>query len=65
MAKGLYGGFSVDGSVAGVREALNHAYYNNGKPVTPGDILIKGAVKNPQARPLIAAVTKLGGGRYS
>jgi lipid-binding SYLF domain-containing protein len=61
MAKGLYGGFSVDGSVAGVREALNHAYY--GKPVSPTDILIKGAVKNPQAAPLIGAVAKLGGGR--
>jgi SH3 domain-containing YSC84-like protein 1 len=61
IAKGLYGGFSVDGSVAGVREALNHAYY--GKPVSPTDILIKGAVKNPQAAPLIGAVAKLGGGR--
>jgi lipid-binding SYLF domain-containing protein len=61
MAKGLYGGFSVDGSVAGVREALNHAYY--GKPVSPTDILIKGAVKNPQASALIGAVAKLGGGR--
>jgi lipid-binding SYLF domain-containing protein len=59
MSKGLYGGFSVDGSVAGVREALNQAYY--GKPVTPADILVKGAVKNPQAAPLIEAVGKLGG----
>jgi SH3 domain-containing YSC84-like protein 1 len=61
MAKGLYGGFSVDGSVAGVRTALNQAYY--GKPVTPSDILMTGAVKNPQADPLIGAVTKLAGGR--
>src|SRR5262245_1422949 len=61
MAKGLYGGFSVDGSVAGVREALNQAYY--GKPASPTDILIKGTVKNPQANPLIAAIAKLGGGR--
>jgi lipid-binding SYLF domain-containing protein len=59
IAKGLYGGFSVDGSVVGVRTALNEAYY--GKPVTPTDILIKGDVKNPHADPLIAAVTKLGG----
>jgi SH3 domain-containing YSC84-like protein 1 len=59
MAKGLYGGFSVDGAVVGVRTALNEAYY--GKPVSPTDILIKGAVKNPQADPLIAAVTKFGG----
>ena len=61
ISKGLYGGFSVDGSVAGVREALNHAYY--GKPVTPADILIKGAVKNKHANGLIGAVAKLGGGR--
>ena len=61
ISKGLYGGFSVDGSVAGVREALNHAYY--GKPVTPADILIKGAVKNPHASGLLGAVAKLGGGR--
>jgi len=61
ISKGLYGGFSVDGSVAGVREALNHAYY--GKPVTPADILIKGAVKNPHASGLLGAVAKLGGAR--
>jgi SH3 domain-containing YSC84-like protein 1 len=61
ISKGLYGGFSVDGSVAGVRTALNQAYY--GKPVTPTDILIKGAVKNPHASGLLGAVAKLGGGR--
>ena len=59
MSKGLYGGFSVDGSVVGVRTALNQAFY--GKPVSPTDILIKGAVTSPQADPLIAAVTKLAG----
>jgi SH3 domain-containing YSC84-like protein 1 len=61
MAKGLYGGFSVDGSVAGVRTALNEAYY--GKAVSPTDILIRGAVKNPQADELIGMVAKLAGGR--
>jgi SH3 domain-containing YSC84-like protein 1 len=61
MSKGLYGGFSVDGSVAGVRESLNHAYY--GKPVSPTDILVKGAVKNPQADALLIGVRKLAGGR--
>jgi lipid-binding SYLF domain-containing protein len=61
MSKGLYGGFSVDGSVAAVRAALNQAYY--GKPVTPTDILIKGSVKNPHASGLLGAVAKLGGGR--
>jgi len=59
MSKGLYGGFSVDGSVAGVRTALHQAYY--GKPVTPTDILMKGAVKNRQADPLVAAAAKLAG----
>ncbi len=61
ISKGLYGGVSVDGSVAGVRTALNQAYY--GKPVSPADILIKGTVKNPQASGLLGAVAKLGGGR--
>jgi lipid-binding SYLF domain-containing protein len=62
MAKGLYGGFSVDGSVVGARTSLNHAFW--GKPVTPADILLKGpAPKNPQADGLLQAVSKLGGGR--
>jgi lipid-binding SYLF domain-containing protein len=51
----------VDGSVVGVRTALNQAYF--GKPVTPTDILVTGAVKSPQADALMGAVTKLGGGR--
>jgi SH3 domain-containing YSC84-like protein 1 len=59
MSKGLYGGFSVDGSVAGVRTSLNHAYY--GKEVTPTDILIKGDPKNAAAAPLLESVKKLGG----
>lgn len=59
MAKGLYGGFSVDGSVAGVREALNHAYY--ARPVTPQDILVQGTAKSPNAGPLLLTVTTLGG----
>jgi lipid-binding SYLF domain-containing protein len=61
VAKGLYGGFSVDGAVVGVRTALNQAYF--GKPVTPADILIKGSVKNPHANALLGAVVKLAGGR--
>jgi lipid-binding SYLF domain-containing protein len=58
MAKGLYGGFSVDGSVAGVRATLNKAYY--GKETTPTDILIKGDPKNPHAAPLLQRVTEVG-----
>jgi lipid-binding SYLF domain-containing protein len=54
-SKGLFGGLSLEGSVISVRDSLNQAYY--GKPVTPVDILIKGDVKNPQAAPLIKALT--------
>src|SRR5262249_18102497 len=61
MAKGLYGGFSVDGSVVGVRTSLNHAYY--GKEVTPTDIIVKGTVRNPHADPLLEVVKQLGGGQ--
>ena len=61
ISKGLYGGFSVDGSVAGVRAAMNQAYY--GKAVGPTDILIKGTANNPQANALIGAVAKLTSGR--
>jgi SH3 domain-containing YSC84-like protein 1 len=61
VAKGLYGGFSVDGAVVGVRTALNQAYF--GKAVTPADILIKGSVKNPHAAALLGQVAKLAGGR--
>jgi lipid-binding SYLF domain-containing protein len=57
VAKGLYGGFSVDGSVVGVRSALNEAYY--GKAVSPTDILVKGAVKNAQANALIERVARI------
>ena len=61
MSKGLYGGFSVDGSVVGVRTSLNEAFF--GKPVSPTDILIKGTVNSLQASPLLAEVAKLGGGK--
>jgi lipid-binding SYLF domain-containing protein len=52
-AKGLYGGFAVDGAIVGVRDQLNRAYY--GKPVTTGQILIQGEAQNPHARELAAA----------
>jgi lipid-binding SYLF domain-containing protein len=58
-AKGLYAGVSVDGSVLGVRTALNRAYY--GKEVSPTDILISGTAKNPDAAPLIQALDKATG----
>jgi lipid-binding SYLF domain-containing protein len=56
-AKGLYGGFSVDGAVVSVRESLNKAYY--GKDVKTTDVLVRGAAKNPKAKPLLDSVEKL------
>jgi lipid-binding SYLF domain-containing protein len=56
-AKGLYGGVSVEGAVVATRGALNTAFY--GKEVSPTDILVRGAVSNKQAAPLVAAVDKL------
>jgi SH3 domain-containing YSC84-like protein 1 len=56
-AKGLYGGVSVEGAVVATRDGLNKAYY--GKDVTPTDILVRGAVTNKAAAPLIASVDKL------
>jgi lipid-binding SYLF domain-containing protein len=56
-AKGLYGGFSVEGSVVKVRDSLNKAYY--GKEVSPADILVRGTPKNPKADPLLGAIGKV------
>ncbi len=53
-SKGLYGGISVDGAVVAPRGGLNAAYY--GKDVSTRDILIRGAVSNPQAAPLVELI---------
>jgi len=58
-AKGLYGGVSVEGAVVATRDALNKAYYK--KAVSPTDILIKRAVSNKAAAPLVQAVAKAAG----
>ena len=55
-AKGLYGGASVEGAVVATRGALNAAYYD--REVSPADILIRGAVSNPHAAPLIELIRK-------
>jgi SH3 domain-containing YSC84-like protein 1 len=55
-AKGLYGGVSVEGAVVAVRGSLNTGYY--GREVSPADILIRGAVSNPHAAPLIELIRK-------
>lgn len=60
-AKGLYGGFSVDGGVIAPKDDLNQAYY--GKPFTPTDILVKGVAKNAGARPLLTTVAKAASGK--
>jgi SH3 domain-containing YSC84-like protein 1 len=61
LNKGLYGGMSLQGSVLGVRDSLNHAYY--GKAVTPADILVRGEGRKPSAQGLIASVSQVAGGR--
>jgi SH3 domain-containing YSC84-like protein 1 len=60
-SKGLYGGISLEGAVLAVRNEWNNSYY--GMTVTPTDILVRGEGTRPQAAGLIAAVTKLAGGR--
>src|SRR5262245_25221831 len=55
-AKGLYGGFSVDGAVLTPRDGLNEAYY--GQSLSPTDIVIKGAATNPGTTPLLTEVAK-------
>lgn len=55
-SKGLYAGLNLDGSYVGVREGLNKAYY--GKEATPVDILVKKAVSNKGAAPLIEVLNK-------
>jgi lipid-binding SYLF domain-containing protein len=49
-SKGAYAGLNLEGSVLGVRNSLNKAYY--GKEVRPIDILVKNAVSNPGANGL-------------
>ena len=55
-AKGAFLGFSVDGSVIGVRNEWNWKYY--GKPVSPRDIIIKNSVENPGAAKLIDLIAE-------
>jgi lipid-binding SYLF domain-containing protein len=56
-SKGLYGGFSAEGSVVRVRDSLNKAYY--GKEVSPADVLVRATPRNPKADPLLQSVAKL------
>lgn len=56
--KGIYGGLNVEGSVVKVQDGFNEAYY--GKPVSPIDIMITRTVGNPQAAPLVEAISHAG-----
>lgn len=55
-SKGAFAGISLDGSVLSVKKARNEAYYD--KPgVSAVDILIRRNVSNPDAAPLVEALT--------
>lgn len=59
-AKGLYGGVDISGAVFKPTEEYNKAYY--GKEASPIDIIVRGSVHNPNAKPaLTAKVSKLYG----
>src|ERR1700682_4299941 len=53
-ARGIYGGLSLDGTVASTADAWNRLYY--GRAVSPPDILIRVSVHNKQANELINVV---------
>lgn len=50
MSKGAYAGLNLEGSVVGVRDSLNEAYY--GKPVRPVQIIVEKQVSNKGSEPL-------------
>jgi lipid-binding SYLF domain-containing protein len=54
--KGLYAGLNLEGSVVGVRDSLNKAYY--GRDVRPADIIVKHTVSNRGADELRAALKR-------
>lgn len=55
-SKGLFGGISIEGAVVAPRYEWNESFYHT--PASPVDILIKRAVKNPQADALRAILPK-------
>jgi SH3 domain-containing YSC84-like protein 1 len=54
-AKGIYGGLSLDGTVASISGSWNHAYY--GREVSATDILVRQTVRQKQASELINVAT--------
>jgi SH3 domain-containing YSC84-like protein 1 len=58
-SKGVYGGLNLDGTVVTSNDEWNKAYF--GKAVLPPDIIVRAAVSNKDAAPLISAVAKAAG----
>lgn len=57
-SKGIYGGINLDGSVVGVRDSLNKAYY--GREVSPVQIIVEKKVSNKGSYKLRSALEKAG-----
>jgi SH3 domain-containing YSC84-like protein 1 len=54
LAKGVYGGVNLDGTVVTATDDWNQAYF--GKKVLPPDVLVRGDVSNKGAAGLLSAV---------
>ena len=54
LAKGVYGGVNLDGTVVTATDEWNQAFY--GKKVLPTDVLVRGDVHNKGADGLLSAV---------
>jgi lipid-binding SYLF domain-containing protein len=59
LAKGVYGGVNLDGTVVTASDDWNQAYY--GKKVLPPDVLVRGEGSNKGAAGLLAEVSKAAG----
>lgn len=57
-SKGIYGGINLEGSVVGVRDSLNKAYY--GKEVSPVQIIVERKASNKGSSKLRAVLKKAG-----
>jgi lipid-binding SYLF domain-containing protein len=55
-SKGIYAGLNLEGSVVGVREGLNKAYY--GREASPAEIIVKQEVSNKGSARLREALKK-------
>jgi SH3 domain-containing YSC84-like protein 1 len=55
-SKGIYAGLNLEGSVLGVRDSLNHAYYGSG--LTPIQIIVEKKATNPGSAVLRESLKK-------